>query len=118
MPSLSRRLKAVTKQVEQWERTPSLANALALGRVDEYLSLIESMIPAPKLGGRPKIGDTSLRGLERLVDECKRRLALKTDKAALQYLAERMFGHRGFKRQQWVKTHQNLLAKARKLPRK
>lgn len=117
MPSLSRRLKAVTRQVEKWERTPSLANALALGQANECLSLIESLMPPPNRGGRPRIGDARLRGLMRLVEEGKRRLALNEDKAVLEYLAEHMFGLRGTKKDQWVKTHQNLFIEARKLPK-
>ena len=117
MPSLSRRLKAVTKQVEKWERTPSLANALALGQVNEYLSLIESLMPAANRGGRPKIGDARLRGLRRLVEEGIRRLALNEDKAVLEYVAKHMFGLKGTKKDQWVKTHQNLVIEARKLPK-
>ena len=116
MPSLSRRLKAVVKQVEEWERTP-LANAPALAQVIVCLSLIESMMPAPNRGGRPKIGDARLRGLIRLVEEGKRRLTLNEDKAVLEYVAEHMFGLKGTKKEQWVKTHRNLVSEARKLPK-
>jgi hypothetical protein len=117
MSSLSQRLKSLAKRVEQLEQPPSLAGAIALYQIGEYVSQIETIIPTPNRGGRPRIGEADLRGLERMVAACKQRLGHKTDKAALDYLAEYMFGLKGLKKKQWVKTHCNRLALARQ-PRK
>ena len=115
MPSLSQRLKSVTKQVEKWERDPSLVGAMAMGLIAEALPDIEAITSTRKRGGRPKTSDASLLGLLRAVDAYKARRGIDSDSAALAFLARHMLDLRGMKAKQWVKTHANRLPAARKL---
>jgi len=115
MPSLSQRLTSLTKQVEKWERNPSLVGAVAMAMIDERIAEIETFQPTRKRGGRPRMSEASLLGLTRTVDAYKSRNGIDSDTAALNFLARHMFGLRGLKAKQWVKTHANKLPAARKL---
>ena len=124
MPSLSQRLRALAKLVEACDRrfgespTP-ITDAAFLGLVSDSLLLLEAMAPDQERGGRPKTrGDENLYLLEMLVEEGKRRWHCKTDRAALEHVVRHIWG---YKAESVVRgkahTLQNLLAKARKLPR-
>ena len=121
MQTLASRLKALAKLVALLEHdeahgkeVPPAVRATLL-QLEAYLQEIETTLPARRQSGRPRQPEMALRLFCGMVDVLQTlpELGVKTDRAAIQWFLRSRKGKARIN----LKTLQNKLARARKLPR-